>query len=71
MFADNCVLYTEGPRWPHIRNRMQAALDIYINWGVENCLVLNAKKTKAMIVGTRGKLNSIIAPPLLMWAIAV
>ena len=62
MFADDCVLYTGGPTWQKIHTEMQKALDIYIAWGNENCLFLNASKTKSMLVGTRGKLNSIRDP---------
>ena len=62
MFADDCVLYTSGPTWQHIHSKLQSALDIYISWGVDNSLVLNANKTKSMIVGSKGRLNSIIDP---------
>ena len=34
------------------------ALDTYLSLGDNNSLLLNASKTKAMIVGTRGKLNA-------------
>ena len=37
-------------------------LDVYIAWGEENCLYLNAGKTKCMIVGNKGKLKHVKSP---------
>ena len=37
-------------------------LDVYIDWGIANCLYLNADKTKFLIVATKGKLNYVIDP---------
>ena len=62
MFADDCVLYTEGPTWQFVHAPLQEALDIYIAWGNENCLLLNADKTKSMVLGNRGKLKAITDP---------
>ena len=62
MFADDCVLYAQGPTWQSIYTPLQNALDTYLDWGKKNCLSLNASKTKAMIMGNRGKLNSITDP---------
>ena len=62
MIANDCVLYTKGPNWQSIYPPLQDALDTYITWGIENCLELNASKTKALIVGTRGKLDRSVDP---------
>ena len=35
---------------------------MYIAWGKGNFLELNASKTKAMLVGTRAKLNTVLDP---------
>ena len=62
MFADDCVLYKSGNHWNDIRDPLQDMLDVYINWGSNHCLSLNADKTKCMIVANRGKLNAIVDP---------
>ena len=36
--------------------------DVYISWGNDHCLSLNAAKTKCMIVANKGKLMSIVDP---------
>ena len=50
MFADDCVLYTSGKNWGDIRNRLQSDLDVYISWGKKYNLLLNATKSKAMLI---------------------
>ena len=62
MFADDCVLYTEGPTWKYVYPSLQDALNVYIDWGTRNYFELNASKTKAMLVGTGSKLKSINDP---------
>ena len=62
MFADDCVLYKSGARWEDIHAPLQRMLDVYITWGNEHCLRLNAEKTKCMIVANNGKLKNIVAP---------
>ena len=57
MFADDCVLYKSGPIWNDIRGPLQQMLDVYIKWGCDHCLQLNADKTKCMIVANKGKLK--------------
>ena len=58
MFADDCVLYKSGPRWNDIRAPLQQMLDKYITWGENHSLMLNADKTKCMIVANKGKLKT-------------
>ena len=62
MFADDCVLYTSGPSWVEIHRNLQESLDIYIEWGKEHNLSLNAKKTKAMIVCSATKREIVLDP---------
>ena len=50
MFADDCVLYKSGKHWNEVRECLQNDLDVYINWGKEHNLVLNASKSKAMLI---------------------
>ena len=40
----------------------QETLDIYMEWGNENYLELNANKTKAMLEANKGKLKSVVDP---------
>ena len=44
MIADHCVLYRSGKSWDEIHHDLQESLDIYIKWGKEHNLTLNAKK---------------------------
>ena len=58
MFADNCVLYKSGKASNDVHEPLQRMLDVYIKWGNDHCLQLNADKTKCMIVANKGKLKS-------------
>ena len=49
MFADNCVLYTEGLTWDFVRKPLQDALNVYMKWDQKNCLELNAKKIRQLL----------------------
>ena len=40
MFADDCVLYKSGIHWNEIRPALQGMLDVYTNWGYNQCLSL-------------------------------
>ena len=60
MFADDCVLYVSGKDWDYVRGCLQtdlnfffffsSFLNIYINWGRKYNLLLNAMKSKAMLI---------------------
>ena len=50
MFADDCVLYTNGKDWAEVRMRLQTSLKAYIEWGQKYNLLLNASKSKAMLI---------------------
>ena len=62
MFADDCVLYYSSVNWQNVHQRLQSAVDKYVAWGECNNLLLNVNKTKAMIIGNRCKLNTLIDP---------
>ena len=61
-FADDCVLYKSGAKWGEVYDPLQRMLDLYITWGNDHCLQLNADKSKCMIVANKGKLKSTIDP---------
>ena len=50
MFANDCVLYKSGKDWNDVQYCLQTDLDVYIEWGREYNLHLNASKSKAMLV---------------------
>ena len=50
MFADDCVLYAGGKDWEYVRNCLQTDLNVYIEWGRKYNLLLNAQKSKAMLL---------------------
>ena len=50
MFADDCVLYKSGKDWKDVKKDLQMDLDMYIRWGNEHNLTLNASKSKAMLI---------------------
>ena len=64
MFADDCVLYCRGNSWDDIHLDLQNNLDIYIRWGNDHNLFLNAKKTKAMLVCNKAKRDILFDPAL-------
>ena len=58
MFADDCVLYRSGIAWNDVHGPLQRMLNVFVTWGSNHGLYLNAEKTKCMIVANRGKLNA-------------
>ena len=50
MFADDCVLYKSDEKCDVIIDILQESLNVYIDWGADNNMHLNVKKTKAMII---------------------
>ena len=59
MFADDCVLYKSGKYWDPIYQQLQQALNVYVKWGEDHNLSLNASKTKAMYISNTYKRNDI------------
>ena len=62
MFADDCVLYSSGQQWLDIHKHLQTGIDMYITWGNEHNLTLNATKTKAMVLCNRAKRDALGSP---------
>ena len=58
LFADDSVLYQTGNNWKDIHDLLQPDLDNISSWFNLNGLRLNATKTKALIVGSRNKINN-------------
>ena len=66
LFADDCVIYFSSNIWNNIYDTLQLDLNNVSSWLLENGLCLNTAKTKALIIGSRSKLNSIKDPTLFM-----
>ena len=62
MFADDCVLYKTGDTWDDVKGPLQRGLDVYICWGKDHNLLLNATKTKAMILCSKAKHDILDSP---------
>ena len=59
MFADDCVLYLSGNNWKNVYDIMQNDLNVFVNWSERNGLAINAKKSQAMLMGSRNKVSKI------------
>ena len=66
LFADDCVIYFSANIWNNIYDTLQLDLNNVSSWLLDNGLCLNTAKTKALIIGSRSKLNSIKDPTLFM-----
>ena len=64
LFADDCVIYFSANVWRNISDTLQSDLNNVTTWFLDNGLRLNTAKTKALIIGSRSKLNSIKDPTL-------
>ena len=62
LFADDCVIHFSANTWKHIYDILQFDLNNVTACLIENGLRLNTAKTKALIIGSRPKLNSIKEP---------
>ena len=59
MYADDCLIYTTGNNWELMCPKIQYGLDNFQNWCVNNRLKLNVRKSKALVIGTSYKLNTV------------
>ena len=59
LFADDCILYTDGNNWPYVYRKLQENLSSVSNWCIENGFRMNAFKTRSMVVGNRTEINRI------------
>ena len=64
LFADDCVIYFSGNIWKNVFDILQSDLNNVSTWLLDNGLRLNTAKTKALIIGSRSKLNFIKDPTL-------
>ena len=65
MFADDCVIYQSGNSWDIVHSKLQSDLGNIVRWTEQNFLTLNRKKTQALIIGTRCKLQKVQDPKYL------
>lgn len=63
MYADDTVLYVDGPDLTSIENALSSDMSLLASWFTENELILNLKKgkTEAMVFGTSQKLATLSA----------
>ena len=59
MYADDCMLYTTGNNWNQVYDRLNVSLLSFDAWCLQNNMVLNASKSKCLIIGSRQKLGRI------------
>ena len=57
MFADDATVFVSGPSVESIQNQLTQAMQEVQEWTVDNKLILNTKKTKVMLMGSRQKLQ--------------
>ena len=58
MYANDCLIYTIGNRWEDMIPDIQAGLDSFQGWCKTNCMKLNVRKSKSLVIGTRHKISS-------------
>ena len=59
MYADDCLIYNIGNSWENMIPQIQSGLDCFQNWCKENCLKLNVRKSKSLLIGTSHKLSAL------------
>ena len=59
MYADDCLIYTVGNNWDLMFPKLQEGLRSCEKWCCENSLKLNARKSKALVLGTNYKISDI------------
>ena len=55
MYADDCLIYTIGNNWDHMSPKLSDGLQCFETWCVNNSLKLNARKSKALVLGSKPK----------------
>ena len=63
LFADDATLYTSGPKVPSICSHLEADLKNFCEWCLDNDMILNVPKTKAIFITSKQKINKIMADP--------
>ena len=59
MYADDCLIYTIGNNWDRMRPKLQDGLHCFETWCVNNSLKLNARKSKALVLGPNSKISAL------------
>ena len=59
MFADDATLFVSGHSVESVETQLNLAMSEIHLWTIENKLILNAKKTKVMLLGSRQRLNTL------------
>ena len=59
MYADDCLIYTIGNSWENMVPSIQEGLNSFHTWCNRNCLKLNIRKSKSLIIGTKHKLSTL------------
>ena len=59
MYADDCLIYSIGNLWENMVPRIQNGLNGFQLWCKNNCLKLNIRKSKSLVMDTSHKLSSI------------
>ena len=59
MYADDCLIYTIGNNWDRMYPKLCDGLLCFENWCVNSSLKVNARKSKALILGLNSKLSTI------------
>ena len=59
MFADDATLYVSGSNLESVESQLNSAMNEVYKWTSKNRLVLNDKKTKVMLLGSRQRLNTL------------
>ena len=57
MFADDAIVFVSGPSVESVQSQLTQAMQEVHEWTVDNKLILNMKKTKVMLLGSRQKLQ--------------
>ena len=57
MFADDATVFVSGPSVESVQSQLTQAMQEVHEWTVDNKLILNTKKTKVMLLGSRQKLQ--------------
>ena len=57
MFADDATIFVSGPSVESVQSQLTQAMQEVHEWTVNNKLILNTKKTKVMLLGSRQKLQ--------------
>ena len=58
LYADDTAVFVRGTNPIQISNTLQEEIDKICNWLQKNCLALNIKKTKCMIIGSKGRVKN-------------